>query len=138
MSAPPDTTKALRDLEALLQSAPQGGLDPVVVEERTREVLQLLKDEEPHWLDAAEAKCLLGIELEHAVKAWAQHGVLRSRTLPNGCLQVRLDDVLRERVLREDLMAMPGEELTPEELRIMKGTRPGKNPWEREQAKPSP
>ena len=134
MSTLPETTTALRDLESLLLSAPQGGLDPAVVEERVQYVLKLIAREEVRWIGTKKAKRLLGIELEDSVRVWAELGLLRSRTLPDGRLQVRLDDVLYRRAEREALMAIGGEELSPEELRILKEGRPGKNPWEREQA----
>jgi hypothetical protein len=77
-----------------------------------------------------KAKRLLGVRAESIVETWAQLGFLRSRTLPNGRLQVRLDDVLKEREVREGLTAFGGEDLTDEELRILKESRPGTNPWE--------
>ena len=122
----------------MLLSAPQGELDSVVVEQRVREVLRLLSREEPLWIGTAEAMRLLGIAREDSVKAWARMGLLRSRPIADGHIQVRLDDVLHERAAREALLGIGGEEMSPEELRILKEARPGKNPWERERDGPSP
>jgi hypothetical protein len=132
-----DPQAILREVQDLLRSAPQGELDPEVARERIGEAIHLLAGQEPIWIDAAEAKQLLGIVIDATVPFLAQHGLLRGRTLPDGRLQVRLDDVFHERATREALLAFPGEELTPEELRIMREARPGKNPWERE-TEPTP
>ncbi|MGI8552949.1 MAG: hypothetical protein ACR2PL_19510 [Dehalococcoidia bacterium] len=137
MSSPPDTYTTLRDLEALLRSAPQGELDPLLVEAKVREVLCLLAYDEPHWIDIRDAKELSGIELSSSIEYWVKHGWLHSRVLPDGRLQVLLDDVLRHRVEREGLMAIGGDEMSDEELRILTEGRPGKNPWDRERVKPS-
>lgn len=72
-------------------SGPLGGLDPLIVEERTRPVLRSLARDEPRWIDLPKAKLLLGINLD-AVTNWARQGLLRSRTLPTDQLQVRLED----------------------------------------------
>src|SRR5947209_17810785 len=90
-------TNALRELEAMLESALQGGLDPAVVTERVREVLRLLSGEDVRWIGTTHAKRLLGVASENTVKAWARLGLLRNRTLPNGRIQVLLDAVLYRR-----------------------------------------
>ncbi|HEY7065611.1 MAG TPA: hypothetical protein VII06_29320 [Chloroflexota bacterium] len=131
MSTHHEATDVLRDVKTYLASAPQGELDSWRVETLVRDALRLLQHEEPQWVSAAEAKRLLGIELDSAVPYWAEMGWLRSRTAPDGSLQVRLDDVLYRRMEREGLLAFGGDEMTPEELRILAEGRPGKNPWER-------
>ena len=131
MSALQDATNALRDLEAMLLASPQGELDPAVVAERLREVRRLLSREDARWIGTTEAKRLLGVGSENTVKAWARLGLLRSRTLANGRTQVLVDDVLRRRAEHEALLAVGGEELTPEELQLLNIERPGANPWER-------
>ena len=138
MSTRQEALAALRDLKSLLLASPPGGLDPVVVAERTREVLQLLSGEDERWIGTTEAKRLLGIGYENTVEAWARLGLLRSRRLPNGRVQVLLDDVLHRRAEREGLMAIGGDELSPDQLRILTETRPGKNPWEHKRVSPSP
>lgn len=137
MSVLKDATDALRDLEALLRASAPGGLDPITVAEQVHEVRQLLSGEDAEWIGTTAAKHLLGVGSENTVKAWARLGLLRSRRLPNGRTQVFLDDVLRRRAEHEALLAVDGEELSDEELRILKEERPGKNPWEREQAEQS-
>jgi hypothetical protein len=138
MSLSTETARALRAAEALLTSAPQGQLDPLAVEKRVGKALRLLAQEEPQWIDVPQATRLLGVEYEETPRLLVRWGTLRSRSCSDGQIQVRLDDVLSERWLREDILGIGGEELTPEELRIMKETRPGTNPWEREQIKTSP
>jgi hypothetical protein len=134
MSTLKDATDALRDLEALLRTPLQEGLDPVAIAEQVREVRQLLSGEDARWVGATKAKQLLGVGSENTVKAWARRGLLGSRKLPNGRVQVLLDDVLRRRAENEALLAIEGEDLSPEERNILKEERPGKNPWEREKA----
>lgn len=51
------------------------------------------------------------------MKAWARAGILRSRRLPNGRLQVHLDDVLREREAVRVMVAFPDDTPVTEEER---------------------
>ena len=132
MSTLETATTALRDLEILLRSTPPGELDPVALAEQVRAVHHLLAGEDARWIGTTSAKRLLGVGSENTVKAWARLGLLRSRQLPHGRVQVLLDDVLRRRAENEALLAMDGEELSPDELRILKEEHPGTNPWERE------
>jgi hypothetical protein len=132
-----EATRALREIEAELLTPPKGGLDSVRLAERLRAIRRLLSAEEAQWVGTTEAKRLLGLGSENTVKAWARMGLLRSRQLPNGRIQVLLDDVLRRREETEGLSAIGGDDLTEEELRIMREARPGQNPWERQQADPA-
>jgi hypothetical protein len=68
------------------------------------------------------------------VKTWANMGFLRSRTQPDGRMQVLLDDVLQEREEREEMTAIGGRDLTEEELEELHRSRPGTLPWERDGA----
>jgi hypothetical protein len=138
MSVSTETSRALRAAEVLLASAPQGQLDLLAVEKRIGKALRLLAQEEPQWIDLPQATRLLGVLSDETSRALVRLGLLRSRSCGDGQLQVRLDDVLNRRWEAEDLLGIGGEELTPEELRIMKEERPGTNPWEREQIKSSP
>ena len=132
MSILQEATDELRTLTTeLLEGGREGGLAPTRVAERLQRVVELLSDEEARWIGTTEAKRLLGVRSEHTVKAWARLGLLQSRTLPNGRTQVRLDDVLKRRAETEDLTALGGEELSPDELRMLRESRPGKNPWKR-------
>ena len=116
----------LRDLEADLRERP-------AVAARLRAVAQLLESDAVRWVGTTEAKRLLGVGSENTVKAWARLGLLRSRTLPNGRLQVRLDDVLARKAIDADL-AGPVEDagLSPEELDALSRARPGMPPWRRD------
>ena len=133
MSTLETATAALRDLETLLRTTPAGELDQVALAERVRAVRDLLAGEDARWIGTTTAKRLLGVGSENTVKAWARLGLLRSRQLPHGRTQVLLDDVLRRRAENEALLAIDGEELSPDELHILQEERPGTNPWEREQ-----
>jgi hypothetical protein len=63
----------------------------------------------------------------------------RARTLRNGRFQVLLDDVLARGAEMDNLTAIGGgHELSTDELRVLRATRPGTNPWQREQPEPSP
>lgn len=120
-------------MATLLRTTPPGELDQAALAEQVRAVHELLAGEDARWVGTTAAKRLLGVGSENTVKAWARLGLLRSRQLPHGRIQVLLDDVLRQRAEREALLAINGEELSPDKLRILKEERPGTNPWEREQ-----
>jgi hypothetical protein len=137
MSILEEVISSLRSTEAeLLASDREGCLDATHLAERIHRVVELLSREDARWVGTTEAKRLLGVSSENTVKAWARLGLLRSRTLPNGRVQVLLDDVLQRRGETEDLTGIGGDELSPEELRILREGRPGSNPWEREKAGP--
>jgi len=137
MSVLKEATESLRAIESeLLDDEQRGSIDVAAVAQRVHRVVELLSGEDAQWIGTTEAKRLLGVSSENTVKAWARLGLLRSRTLPNGRIQVLLDDVLFRRAEREGLMAMSGDELSAEELRSLRETRPGKNPWERPSAAP--
>jgi hypothetical protein len=132
MSVHEEATDALREVKAKLASAPQGELDLEWVETHLSPAIKLLAREEPHWISTAEAQRLLGIAWESSVPYWVKLGLLRGRPGPGDSVEVRLDDVLRERLVREGLLAIGGDEMTPEELRILTKGRPGTNPWDRD------
>jgi hypothetical protein len=115
---------ALRELEEELAATEpmRGGADSVRLAEKIRAVRALLSEGHAQWVGTTEAKRLLGVGSENTVKAWARSGRLRSRSLPNGRLQVLLDDVLRRRELTEGLTAIDrGEDISPEELDQLMG-----------------
>ena len=115
----------LRDLEADLRDRP-------AVAARLHEVARLLESDEVQWVGTTEAKRLLGVDSENTVKAWARLGLLRSRTLPNGRLQVLLDDLLERKASNADLAGPFADDgLSPEELDALSGARPGTLPWQR-------
>jgi hypothetical protein len=116
MSMHQEATDALREVKAKLASAPQGGLDLEWVETHLPPTLKLLAREEPQWISTAEAQRLLGIDWESSVPYWVQLGLLRGRPRPHDSLEVRLDDVLYRRLQRESLLAIGGDEMTPEEM----------------------
>lgn len=129
----------LRDIESDLLAAPPAALvDAERVALRIRRVAELLSDQDARWVGTTDAKRLLGVRSENTVKAWARAGLVRHRTLPNGRVQVLLDDVLERRAEVEDLTAIGGEALSAAELRVLRETRPGTNPWQRERPEPSP
>ncbi len=139
MSVLTKASNALRELEEELVRHPlyAGGEHAVRIADRIREVRRMLSREDAEWIGTTEAKRLLGIGSENTVKAWAKMGFLRSRTQPNGRIQVLLDDVLKEREAREGLSAIGGRDLTEAELEAEHRARPGTLPWEREQASPT-
>jgi hypothetical protein len=132
-------TDALRELEDELARYPlyAGGEDALRIADRIREVRRLLSREDAEWIGTTEAKRLLGVGSENTVKAWAKMGLLRSRTQPNGRIQVLLDDVLKEREAREAITAIGGRDMTEEEMEAEHQARSGTLPWEREQAPPA-
>jgi hypothetical protein len=123
----------LREIASELLAAPERGLvDTARVARRIGDVAAILADEDARWIGTTEAKRLLGLSSENTVKAWARSGLLRHRKLANKRTQVLLDDVLARRAEEEDLTAIPGGELSPDEVRVLRETRPGSNPWQRE------
>ena len=93
---------------------------------RLHEVAQLLESDEVRWVGTTEAMRLLGVGSENTVKAWVRLGLLRSRTLPNGRLQVLLDDVLARKAINADLAGpLEDDGMSPEELDALSSTHPG-------------
>jgi len=134
MSVLQKATKTLSEIESeLLAANGADGLDPARLAEQVHQVRELLSGEDAEWVGEEEARRILGFTVENAIKAWARLELLRSR-IQDGRLEVRLDDVLYRRMENEALRAIGGEDLTEEELKIMREERPGKNPWEREKA----
>jgi hypothetical protein len=125
---------ALRELEPELRAPTGWGPQALRLADRLKEVRKLLAEQETHWISVSEARRLLGASSKDTVTTLVQMGLLKSRTLPNGRMQVPLDDVLRERQAWEELSAFGGEDLTEEELEMMHQAQPGTNPWERNQA----
>lgn len=133
MSVLEQATRTLSEIESeLLAANGADSLDPARLAEQVHEVRELLSGKDAEWVGEEEARRILGFTVENAIKTWARLELLRSRTLSDGRMEVRLDDVLYRRVENEALTAIGGEDLTEEELRIMREERPGKNPWERE------
>ena len=134
MSVLQKATKTLSEIESeLLAANGADSLDPARLAEQVHQVRELLSGEDAEWVGEEEARRILGFTVENAIKAWARLELLRSR-IQDGRLEVRLDDVLYRRMENEALRAIGGEDLTEEELKIMREERPGKNPWEREKA----
>ncbi|MBA2450226.1 MAG: hypothetical protein H0V51_19605 [Chloroflexi bacterium] len=134
MSVLQKATKTLSEIESeLLAANGAASLDPARLAEQVHQVRELLSGEDAEWVGEEEARRILGFTMENAIKAWARLELLRSR-IQDGRLEVRLDDVLYRRMENEALRAIGGEDLTEEELKIMREERPGKNPWEREKA----
>ncbi|MGI8825632.1 MAG: hypothetical protein ACR2JC_08300 [Chloroflexota bacterium] len=107
MSMLEEAASSLRAIESeLLASDQQGCLDAAPVAKRIHRVVELLSGEDACWVGTTETKRLLRVGSENTVKAWARLGLLRSRTLPNGRLQVLLDDVLERRAEAEDVTAI--------------------------------
>lgn len=105
---------------------------------RVAEMHRMLASGDAVWIGTTEAKRLLGLKTENTVKAWARAGLLRSRTLPNGRVQVHLDDVHRRAADSVALTTPWDEPMTGEELRTLSHTRPGTAPWQRVSPSPTP
>ena len=130
MNAPTEDAVARRHLDALLL-ATGDGVEPSAIAEMIRALLEVLP-QTPLWVSPQEARWLLGIDSDATVAAWARLGLVASRPRPDGGIEFLLADVLQRRIERDELVAAGGEELTPEELRVLREERSGANPWERE------
>ena len=137
MSTVQDALTALESLEQTVRAAAPETIDPAAIAERIREIRCALSPEEARWISIAEAKRLLGVQWERTIETWSRLGLLRSRMQPDGRLEVLLDDVLYRREENQGLLAIGGDDLTPEELRILTEERPGRNPWDRPSVKPA-
>ena len=134
MSVLEKATSALSEIESELLASRDGNLDPARLAKEVHRVRELLSGPDAAWIGTAEAQRILGAHTESSVKTLARLELIRSRPLPDGRIEVLLDDVLYRRRERDAHEAIGGEDLTEEELRIMREERPGKNPWEREKA----
>jgi hypothetical protein len=133
MTALDEATSALRALEPELLEPTKGGMASVHLAGRLRAVRKLLSQHEARWVGTAKAKRLLAVDSEEIVRAWARSGFLRSRTGPNGRLQLLLDDVLRRREETEGLSAIDGDqEISTEEALSLLRPRSAKNLWDHE------
>ena len=137
-----EVTAALREMEPDLLKPTQSAMAAVTLGERIRAVRKLLAEHGDRWISVAEAKRLLAASSAESVKAWAHRGYLRSRTLPNGRIQLSLDDVLRDREATEALTGVDnGEPITPEEamylLRPLEYPRPAGYPERIRRADPA-
>ncbi len=98
MSVLTEAIDKLREIEEALQDHP--GLARQV-----HDVAVSLGSGAAQWIGLAEATALLEVYPEEVVADWAQIGMLRSRYLPNGSLQVSLDDVLQQQSMYAALAA---------------------------------
>lgn len=136
MSTTHETTTELKEMLALLRSTPLGSL-PIEHVRPVEEAAYRLAREEPCWIPIADVYPLMGATVPGSIAYLVELGLLRGRAEPDCSLSIRLDDILYRRAEREGLMAFGGEEMTEEELRILRESRPGRNPWDREGASPS-
>ena len=136
MSTKQEATTELKEMLALLRATPLGSL-PIEHVRPVEEMAYRLAREEPCWVPEADAYPLMGATVPGSIAYHAQRGYLRGRTESDGSLSIRLDDILYRRAQTEGLMAFGGDEMTEEELRILRESRPGRNPWDREGASSS-
>ena len=95
MSALRHALDELRAIEVELRAGAMGDvLDANRVADRIHEVAETLSHGDSLWVGTTEAKRLIGIRSEQTIRSWARSGRLRSRTLPNGRIQVLRDDIL--------------------------------------------
>jgi hypothetical protein len=74
--------------------------------DEVRAIRQLLDSDEGSWIGTVEAQRLLDAYSVSVVETWVKRGWLRSKQLPDGQLQVSLEDVLHRREVNEALSAM--------------------------------
>ncbi len=115
----------LRQVRERLDAVEHNIADRPQLASEIRAVRQLLADPARHWIGTIEAQRLLGVHSVNTVKAWAQSGLLHSRHLPNGRLQLHLDDVLRESEVAQTQAAFPDDApVTEAERRFAQSARP--------------
>jgi hypothetical protein len=121
----------LQQLRERLDAVERDLTDRPQLASEIRAVRQILADPARQWVGTVEAQRLLGVQSVNTVKAWAQLGILRSRRLPNGRLQLHLDDLLRERAAIETQAAFPDDAPVTDEER--RSARVGQSPELEEQ-----
>jgi hypothetical protein len=136
MSTAHETTTEISEMLALLRETPQGSL-PLDDIDRLETIVRKIVREAPCWISEEEAAALLGATVPGSIAYLAKRGFLPSRRSDDGSLELSFASILYERMVREGLMAIGGEELTDEEKRILSESRPGTLPWKREGATPS-
>lgn len=115
----------LRDLEADLQGHPE-------VAARLHAVVRLLESDDIRWVEADEERRLIEAASERTIESWARLGLVRSRRLPDGRLQVSLDDLLERKAINAALAGpFDDQPLSPEELEALRRARIGTLPWQR-------
>lgn len=115
----------LRALEADLQGQP-------AVAARVHAVVRLLESDDIRWIDAEEARQLIDATSERTIEAWARLELVRSRRLPNGRLQISLEDLLERKAIMAALAGpFDDEPLSPEEMESLRKARIGSLPWQR-------
>jgi hypothetical protein len=117
----------LRNLEPDLREHPD-------VAARLHEVVRLLESDAVRWIDAGEARQLIGALSERTIEVWARRELVRSRRLPDGRLQVSLDDLLERKAIMAAL-AGPFDDgpLSPEELESLRKARIASLPRRRDE-----
>jgi hypothetical protein len=136
MSTAHDTTTEISEMLELLRETPLGSL-PIEYVRPIEEAARRLARQEPCWIPITDVYPLMGATHPGSMEYWVDHGLLRGRTEADGSISVRLDSVLYRRAESEGLLAIGGDEMTEEELRILTEARPGRNPWDREGTSPS-
>jgi hypothetical protein len=106
VSALTEALEELREIEEALLEHP--GLA-----QRVHAVAVALGSGAMQWVGLAEATALIEVYPEEVVADWARIGLLRSRYLPDGTLQVSLDDVLKQQALYAALAAGWPDDLPP-------------------------
>jgi hypothetical protein len=95
-------------------------------------VIEALTGDGPPMIGTEQARKILGVRSVNTVKRWLELGILGGVwDERRGRWQIPLDEALRLRSVHDDLAAMGGDDMTPEELEILSSTRPGTWPWER-------
>jgi hypothetical protein len=98
VSALTEAIDKLRQIEEALQEHPR-------LARQVHDIAVSLGGAALRWVGLAEAQTLLEVYPEAVVADWARIGLLRSRYLPDGTLQVSLDDVLKQQSLYAALAA---------------------------------
>jgi len=80
--------EVLRSLRAELLVDATAHIDPLDIADRVGEAIDYIDTSDHDWVGTTKAKRLLGVASERTIRAWADKGVLESRQLPNGRIQV--------------------------------------------------
>jgi hypothetical protein len=118
-------------LDSIIRTLAQIEAEHPDTADRLEPIIQLLSGAAPATLTVDEAARLLGSPVA-SVTYQVEHGLLPSERDPaTGAWRLPFADLVRHRVWLEALAALPGEELTEDELARLASARPGSLPWQR-------
>jgi hypothetical protein len=118
-------------LDSIIQTLTQIETEHPDTAERLAPIIRLLAGDASAMLTVDEAARLLGSSPAGVVYRLEPGLLPGERDQATGGWHLPLAEIVRQRAWLEALAAMPGEDLTADELADLSSTRPGSLPWQR-------